>query len=100
MNTFNIKTLQAALCVLASFSFTSVATADHVIDEIVVSADFRDTKLLESAASITVLSPTDVKVLSPTELPAHQHRGCACSCPHNGHRAARTLPGELSTYAS
>ena len=55
MNTFNTKTLQAALCVLASFSFTSVATADHVIDEIVVSADFRDTKLLESAASITVL---------------------------------------------
>lgn len=55
MNTFNTKTLQAALCVLASFLFTSVATADHVIDEIVVSADFRDTKLLESAASITVL---------------------------------------------
>jgi len=55
MNTLNTKTLQAALCVLASFSFTSVATADHVIDEIVVSADFRDTKLLESAASITVL---------------------------------------------
>lgn len=55
MNTFYTKTLQAALCVLASFSFTSVATADHVIDEIVVSADFRDTKLLESAASITVL---------------------------------------------
>lgn len=55
MNTFNTKTLQATLCVLASFSFTSVATADHVIDEIVVSADFRDTKLLESAASITVL---------------------------------------------
>lgn len=55
MNTFYTKTLQAALCVLASFSFTSVATADHAIDEIVVSADFRDTKLLESAASITVL---------------------------------------------
>ena len=55
MNTLNTKTLQAALCVLASFSFTSVATADHAIDEIVVSADFRDTKLLESAASITVL---------------------------------------------
>ena len=55
MNTFNTKTLQATLCVLASFSFTSVATADHVIDEIVVSADFRDTKLLESAARITVL---------------------------------------------
>jgi outer membrane receptor protein involved in Fe transport len=55
MNTFNTKTFQAALCVVASFLSLSFAAADHVVDEIIVSADFRDTKLSESAASITVL---------------------------------------------
>ena len=60
MNIFNTKTFQATFYVLASFPFTSVATADQLIEEIIVSADFRDTKLFESAASITVLDRNSI----------------------------------------
>ncbi|MGB1402337.1 MAG: TonB-dependent receptor [Porticoccaceae bacterium] len=55
MKTFNDVYLRLLLTLVASCSYISSSSADSAINEIVISADFRDVKLLESAVSVTVL---------------------------------------------
>ncbi len=56
MNTIIFSLPKALFFALVCCLFTPLASADKVIEEIIVSADLRDSKLLESAASITVIN--------------------------------------------
>ena len=60
MKTFNDICLRLLFTLVVSCLCIPASSADSVINEIVISADLRDAKLLESAASVTVLDSQDI----------------------------------------
>lgn len=60
MKTFYTTHLQLLIILVACFFLIPLSSADNVIDEVVITSEFRDAKLLESAASITVLDSQSI----------------------------------------
>ena len=60
MKTFYKTHLKLLIILVASFFLMPLSSADNVIDEVVITSEFRDAKLLESAASITVLDSQSI----------------------------------------